>query len=369
MTSGSASFTFSSTESGSSFSCRLDAGSWGSCTSPKAYSGLSNGSHTFDVRATDGAGNTDGTPGSRTWTVNVPPPPPPPPGGTITVAPGGNLTTAYNQAPDGGVIELSTGNYGEWDTPSGSGSTHREGCGRTASGTTALGVFADNLTFDRLDVDANGGTPTCGPSIGGTCPAYSTHGTRNVALKNGRIGNVVDEKGALLGGNTEPTPLNVTFDNVEFADVRQVAAGVHNECIFSQVPGLTIRNSTFTNCATMDLFIVRGDWWGQLPYGDVTLENNVFGHSRNGSGWHYYGLYWSNGAGLRNARVVNNTFENSVILDNNGPGPWSGVWANNVGVGSCVTGVTYRNNVGGAATRATRPSAPCPRAARPPAAP
>ena len=33
------------------------------------------------------------------------------------------------------------------------------------------------------------------------------------------------------------------------------------------------------NCATMDLFMLRGDWWGQVPYGGITLENNVFGHS------------------------------------------------------------------------------------------
>ena len=40
----------------------------------------------------------------------------------------------------------------------------------------------------------------------------------------------------------------------------------------------------------MDISLGRGDWWGQPPYGNVTLENNVFGHSVNGSGWHYYGL-------------------------------------------------------------------------------
>ena len=115
VTSGSASFTFTATEAGSTFGCRLDAGSWASCTSPRNVSGLGNGSHTFDVRAIDGAGNTDATPASRTWTVNATQPPP----GVIQVAPGANLTNAYNQAPAGSTIELGCGSYGDWDTPDG----------------------------------------------------------------------------------------------------------------------------------------------------------------------------------------------------------------------------------------------------------
>jgi hypothetical protein len=67
----SASFAFSSTEPDSTFECRIDAGAFQSCTSPKSYSNLSNGSHTLEVRATDGAGNTDATPASRTWTVDA----------------------------------------------------------------------------------------------------------------------------------------------------------------------------------------------------------------------------------------------------------------------------------------------------------
>jgi hypothetical protein len=68
-TSTSASFQFTSSESGSSFQCALDGGSFAACTSPKDYAGLTLGSHTFQVRATDAAGNTDGSAATYTWTI------------------------------------------------------------------------------------------------------------------------------------------------------------------------------------------------------------------------------------------------------------------------------------------------------------
>lgn len=67
----SASFTFTSSEAGSTFEVRLDGGSWTSATSPKSYTGLLPGSHTFEVKATDSAGNTDPTPASQSWTIGA----------------------------------------------------------------------------------------------------------------------------------------------------------------------------------------------------------------------------------------------------------------------------------------------------------
>lgn len=66
-----AGFGFSSGDAGASFECRLDGGDFQACGSPKSYTGLADGDHSFDVRAVDAAGNPDPSPASRTFTVDA----------------------------------------------------------------------------------------------------------------------------------------------------------------------------------------------------------------------------------------------------------------------------------------------------------
>ncbi len=71
--SASASFGFSDGEAGVTFLCSLDGAAFLSCTSPKTYSGLADGSHTFQAKARDAAGN-DSSAASFTWIVDTTPP-------------------------------------------------------------------------------------------------------------------------------------------------------------------------------------------------------------------------------------------------------------------------------------------------------
>ena len=80
---------FSSSEDGSTFKCSRDGSSYTDCTSPKNYPGpLSQGNHTFRVKAIDKAGNVDATPDSRSWFVDTVVPK-----GTISIN-GGNASTS-----------------------------------------------------------------------------------------------------------------------------------------------------------------------------------------------------------------------------------------------------------------------------------
>ncbi|MEW5852151.1 MAG: tandem-95 repeat protein [Myxococcota bacterium] len=69
----SATFTFSADEPELRFECSVDSGAFFTCTSGYTVGSLALGTHTFDVRAVDLAGNTDSSPARHTWRVNATP--------------------------------------------------------------------------------------------------------------------------------------------------------------------------------------------------------------------------------------------------------------------------------------------------------
>lgn len=73
ITTDQATFTFSGTPAvdTAKIQCKLDAGAFADCTSPKTFTGLTDGTHTAIFRAMDAAGNQDPTPATSTFTVNA----------------------------------------------------------------------------------------------------------------------------------------------------------------------------------------------------------------------------------------------------------------------------------------------------------
>ena len=70
----SATFVFHGSDTNDTYQCSLDGVPWAACTSPLQYTSLANGSHTFQIRAINTAGEADPTPAESTWTVDTTPP-------------------------------------------------------------------------------------------------------------------------------------------------------------------------------------------------------------------------------------------------------------------------------------------------------
>jgi hypothetical protein len=115
-----ATFGFTSDESGSTFECSLDGSAFATCASPSAYTGLGDGAHTFDVRATDSSANTDATPDSASWTIDATGPnvsladPGSPVRGTVSLSPSADDGTGSGVATL--IVQRSPAGAGTWTT-------------------------------------------------------------------------------------------------------------------------------------------------------------------------------------------------------------------------------------------------------------
>ena len=137
-------FTFSSSEAGSSFECKLDAAAYAACGSPNTTPYLTDGFHTFSVRARDPAGNQDSTPASRTIFVRT---------ASVRVSGTTLLVTAAVGAKDNlAITRPSASTLRVTDFPSGAytGSGVRAGPGCTQSGDSRVNCGAAGITLIQV---------------------------------------------------------------------------------------------------------------------------------------------------------------------------------------------------------------------------
>jgi MYXO-CTERM domain-containing protein len=175
----SATFSFISNKADVDFECkRDDALAFTPCTSPLEYTELTEGPHTFQVRAMDAAGNTDATPASFTWVVDARPPAAPviqspTEGSTITqrqpsisgiAQPGSIVTLVLDDVP----FETTTADsLGQWMiTPASQLSFGPHTLTATAQDGGGTSVTSDPVSFTIEDSGGLDGGLDAGPDGG-----------------------------------------------------------------------------------------------------------------------------------------------------------------------------------------------------------
>ena len=344
-----AEFSFSSSEAGSSFACSIDGGAYGACVSPKAYSGLAVGSHTFSVRATDAAGNTDATPASRSWTVTSTPSPEP---GNVYVSASGSdsaactqiapcrtIGRAYRVAEPGDSVLMAAGTYGDTTLPADASKTSPTDVmvkplpGAVVTMSAELHVTARHLELRdlifqrRLWVEAGAEDLTIRDADLSTFTVLSngSQAPRNISLIGGETGPSMDANNVIgsNGTSTSASPRDVLIDGMTFHDFTVTpGSGAHVECLqVWAADGLTIRNSRFRNCEVFDIFLQKLPGGSAATPSNILIENNFMDCCRTG----YYAVRMGDHAGTAwsNVTIRNNSMNKPINPDPDVP--YSGV--------------------------------------------
>jgi hypothetical protein len=300
-------------------------------------------------------------------------------GGCSQAAPCRSFDRAFHVAGSGAVVEVAGGTYPAQtltaDASKTSAVVFRPASG--ASVTTGVISFGRNVKHVEVrDMTITRGAPSIAweawtawdggndditmrdiTATDGTFKIES--GATNIRVIGGSYGNVSssstnDAAYSHLGGDSH----GILIDGVTIHDFRRSSSSIHMECLhISSAYDVTIRNSTFRDCAIYAIFM---DTWSGSGTHDVLIENNFFDQPRNvNGGCCAYDSIWINTAmSTSNLTIRYNSFADSPGCVSSGEGcsislATSGTLSNVRVIGNygparsydCQSGVTYSHNV------------------------
>jgi len=185
-------FIFSSSESNSTFECQLDGATSTVCISPKEYSGLAEGSHTFQVKAADAAGNQDQTPAQYAWVIDLTAPQ------ISNIASAAGRTSALISwtASEAGVFQIRYGTTTSYSLTSAT----------TSAASLTIGSLSVNTAYHfRLSAQDSAGN--------------ATSSADNIFTTTSQAENVVISEIQITGGSASTTDEFVELYNPTSSDI------------------------------------------------------------------------------------------------------------------------------------------------------
>jgi hypothetical protein len=287
-----ADFSFTADEAGSTFECSLDSGAFAACSSPAAYSGLADGAHTFDVRATDASGNTDATPDSHSWTIDATAP-------NVSLSDPGALlrgTVALDASADDGtgsglaslMIQRSPAGGGAWTAIAANWNTTGVADGGYRLRALATDNAGNSATSPIRDVTVDNTAPSVASSTPPDGAVVPSAGTLTIVADE----NVSGIANAKLDGVNAPAPViagpsvtyTAVFDDTPHTfsgELTDLAGNTRTILVHFTVWSLAaadypwVEANSFAGAATTleaadgvgDVFVPAGAWSG-APAGD-----------------------------------------------------------------------------------------------------
>lgn len=284
-----------------------------------------------------------------------------------------SLNRAYKLAKPGQEVEMAAGSYADTSLSLDSSKTSnadvlvRPAAGATVTFTSQLHISARHLELrglrfsSKLWIEASAVDVTLRNDTLKNFDLYSDgkQSSEDISFIGGSIGPSANENSRIASNGTSTTasPKNILIEDVDFHDFTVTPGSeAHVECLqVWAVDGLTIRNSTFSNCEVFDIFLQKLPEGAAATPSNILIENNFFDCCRSG----YYSIRMADhpGTSWKNITIRNNSLDKAINPDPAVPysnvkivgnvGPSLALWAGSTGVTQSKppAGLTIDHNV------------------------